>query len=94
MTAPRIEPAEVVDLVGWFVAKEVRDASEYDNRSLLDESGVVALHELAAKIYALGWRDGEQAEFRREQFRRTADRQERDRLAERSRAGDGDEGHE
>ena len=59
---PRIEPAPVVQAVEEYVSQELHDAEAYSNRTPLDDSGVFALHALAAEVYAQGWRDGELAE--------------------------------
>lgn len=55
-------PNEVVQAVDGFVDEELRDAAKFENRSPLDESGVFALHLLAAHIYSLGWKAGANAE--------------------------------
>lgn len=62
MSDVRIEPPEVVQLVDGYVDKEHLDAEKYDNRTPLDDAGVWDLHQLAAEIYARGWRDGQNAE--------------------------------
>jgi hypothetical protein len=60
------ETAQVAGLVDCWVSDEFRDAERFHNRTLLDESGVHALHRLATKIYTLGHHDGEAvAELRR-----------------------------
>lgn len=59
-------PLEVTVLVESFVSSEHHDAAKFDNRSLLDQSGVWNLHDLAARIYALGFKDGRTAESVRE----------------------------
>jgi hypothetical protein len=53
-----IEPKAIAELVETYVSDEYADARKFDNRALLDESGVWTLHQLAAEIYALGFRDG------------------------------------
>ncbi|HET7690014.1 MAG TPA: hypothetical protein VFK41_06535 [Nocardioidaceae bacterium] len=58
---PRIEPSSVVAAVESYVHSELTDAQQYSNRNPLDASGIWSLHALAAEIYALGWKDGEQA---------------------------------
>ncbi len=63
---PMPEPFEVTMLVETFVNDEHRNAQRFDNRTLLDQSGVYDLHTLAAKIYALGFKDGRVAESVRE----------------------------
>lgn len=69
--APRpIEPMPVVELVDNYVRRALHDADRYDNSELLDESGVFSLHRVAAEIYALGFRDGEDAESRRNDHER------------------------
>lgn len=60
-----IEPLAVVQHVEQYVDRELQDAEKYDNRDLLDESGIWSLHELAAKIYAQGYADGQAAESER-----------------------------
>lgn len=62
---PRIEPPQVVQAVESYVSKALHDARAFSNSTPLDESGIWSLHTLAAEIYALGWRDGEDAEARR-----------------------------
>jgi hypothetical protein len=54
----RIVTRQVAELVDRYAAKELRDARQYDNRTPLDESGIYALHALAAEIYAHGFNDG------------------------------------
>ena len=61
----RIEPDSVVSAVEQYVRAELRDADRFSNRTPLDESGIYSLHALAARIYALGWEDGERATDRR-----------------------------
>jgi hypothetical protein len=68
---PRVEPTPVVELVERYVSGELRDAEKYDNRQPLDETGVWSLHALAARIYAMGWEDGERSTARREQAARS-----------------------
>ena len=46
-----IEPASVVQTVERYVDAELADVNKYENRSLLDESGIYSLHLLAADIY-------------------------------------------
>ncbi len=58
MPENRIVTRQVVELVDRYAAKELRDARQYDNRTPLDESGMYALHDLAAEIYAHGFNDG------------------------------------
>lgn len=62
----RIEPQAVVDLVEEYVRKELSDAEKYENRDLLDESGIYSLHSLAADAYAKGYEDATRAVERRE----------------------------
>lgn len=62
MPEPRIEPRGVIDLVEQYVRSELSDAKKYSNRTPLDESGIWSLHQLAAKIYAFGYAQGEEAE--------------------------------
>lgn len=74
---PRIETPAVVGAVEMYVSDELRKATQYDNRTPLDESGIYSLHLLAAHVYAMGYDDGERAallradrERQREQMRR------------------------
>ena len=64
-TSRPIEPMNVVEMIDSYVRKALHDSDAYDNVELLDESGVWSLHRVAAEIYALGFRDGEDAESRR-----------------------------
>ena len=61
-----VEPMVVVDLVEQYLSKELHDAEKYDNRELLDESGIYSLHALAAEIYSRGFQDGTNTALRRE----------------------------
>lgn len=69
-----IEPHEVVSAVESYVASQLHAAQEYENRSLLDESGISELHHLAAEAYALGFADGAQTARVRESARRHRER--------------------
>lgn len=62
MPEPKIEPAAVITAVEDYVRRELDDAARYDNRTPLDETGIYDLHLLAARVYALGYSDGEVAE--------------------------------
>jgi hypothetical protein len=58
------EPRAIAEMVEEYATSEVRDAQKYTNRTPLDDSGVWSLHDLAARIYAMGHEDGRQlAEF-------------------------------
>lgn len=59
MRDSRILPREAVDSIEAYVDKQLRDAKQYSNSELLDESGVFSLYRLAAGIYALGYEHGE-----------------------------------
>ncbi|WP_422758737.1 hypothetical protein [Paenarthrobacter sp. C1] len=89
--APRpIEPLPVVELVDGYVRKALHDADAYSNVELLDESGVFSLHRVAAEIYALGFRDGEDAQSRRhdhERMRTTMRQEQADRAAATEKGG-------
>lgn len=50
-----VEPFAVAQMVETYVDSELRDAAKYTNREPLDDSGVYGLHDLAARIYALGF---------------------------------------
>lgn len=76
---PIVEPPAVVELIEGFVDDEHRDNARYDNRTLLDDSGVFSLHRAAAQIYAMGYRDGEMAQSARDRGDR---RRERERSTE------------
>lgn len=65
MSAPAIEPIEVVDAVEHYVSAELADAEKYENRTPLDESGIRSLHALAGTTYTLGFEAGARAEHRR-----------------------------
>lgn len=51
-------PIDVVRSVRDFVRKARKDAEQYDNVELLDDSQVYSLHRLAAEVYAAGWSAG------------------------------------
>ena len=53
-----VEPKAIAELVESFVNDEHEDARKYSNRTLLDESAVWTLHQLAADIYAAGFDAG------------------------------------
>jgi hypothetical protein len=53
-----IEPKAIAELVEDYVSDEYADVRKFDNRALLDESGIWTLHQMAADIYAAGFRDG------------------------------------
>lgn len=74
LMAARIEPPAVIDLVERHIRDELRQCDQYDNRELYDESGCWSLHDLAAKIYAHGYEDGERAERCRGEEQRRRDR--------------------
>jgi len=57
-----VEPNAIVDLVEGFVNDEYRDSGKFTNRSLLDESGIWSLHQLATEIYAAGFAEGVRTE--------------------------------
>ena len=76
-----VEPKEIADLVEFFINDEHGNAAKYTNRTPLDESGAWSLHQLAGKIYAAGFEEGERAEGARwqgsRQRRLNADRAEK-----------------
>ena len=76
MTRPtaRIEPPDVVRVVEDYINSELDQASKYDNRAPLDESGCWTLHSVAAQIYALGFDAGETTQMERERGQRQRDR--------------------
>lgn len=57
-----IETGDVARQVETFVSEEFRQARQYDNREVLDSSGVWKLHDLAAKLYAQGFLAGRAVE--------------------------------
>ena len=65
-----VEPIRVVDLVESFVGDEYEDVRKYENRTLLDESSVWTLHQLAAEIYAAGFDEGSRTEEARQRGKR------------------------
>lgn len=69
-----IEPSDVVAAVEGYVARELSDAVQYENRAPLDESGIYSLHSLAADVYARGFADGAHAAHTRELARRNRER--------------------
>ena len=71
-----IEPPAVVKDVEQYVRTELSDATKYENRTPLDESGIYALHALAAGIYALGFADGEFAAEQRSYARAERSREQ------------------
>lgn len=74
MPADLPEPSAIADLVEDFVTDEYRQAAQYDNKDVLDDSGVYSLHLLAARIYAEGHAEGRRAaEARQRGERRRAD---------------------
>lgn len=66
MSDNRIVTPQVVQLVDDYANRELEQARRYDNRQPLDESGIYSLQMLAAKIYALGYNDGENVAAHRE----------------------------
>lgn len=71
-----IEPNEVAALVEEYVDSERRSAAEFDNKAVLDESGISDLHRVAARIYALGHYDGTCVANERHNRRRGREREE------------------
>lgn len=71
-----IEPMNIALMVDEYAATEHDAARRYENRELLDESGIYSLHELAARIYQHGFNDGRATEALRSQgsMRRERDR--------------------
>lgn len=53
-----IEPFEVAALVDDYIDKEVAWVQKAVNREAFDETGAHSLHDLAARLYALGWQAG------------------------------------
>ena len=72
---PRILPRSLIEAVDRYVERELDDAAKYDNKHPLDEDGIWSLHTLAAKIYAVGWGDGEAAERERMRAERARQRE-------------------
>lgn len=58
MSAFYPEPLDVAQLVEDYVSGELAQAEQYTNRHPLDDSGIYALHRLAADVYARGWKAG------------------------------------
>lgn len=56
---------EIVDEVDQYIYRELSDSLKYQNRSLLDESGIASLHQLVAKVYAQGFHDGCSVQYHR-----------------------------
>lgn len=69
-----VEPFPVAQLVEEYASDQYRDAAKYSNREVLDESGIHDLHTLAAKIYALGFNEGQAVEGWRKSEQRNRDR--------------------
>lgn len=68
----RIETRTVAQMVEQYVDTQFQQASKFENVNLLDESSVLELHEVAARIYAEGYRDGgavERERITRERYR-------------------------
>jgi hypothetical protein len=74
MTERPVEPFAIARLVESYVDDETRSAAKYTNRSPLDDSGVYSLHVIAARIFALGFHEGVQAEGWRQQSMRSRER--------------------
>lgn len=53
-------PRCVAEDVDRMLAQPIREHARYENREAFDESDAAQFHELAARIYAAGWADGEQ----------------------------------
>lgn len=62
MSEPVVEPIPVVQAVERYVSKELSAVEQYTNKELLDDDGVYGLHQLAARIYEMGVRDGRMTE--------------------------------
>lgn len=58
-TDARFLPLQLVQSIELWIDKEFADAEKWDNRDLLDDSGVFTLYRLAAEIYAAGFAAGE-----------------------------------
>jgi hypothetical protein len=58
-------PLDVTQMVERYVSNEIRNAEQYENHELLDESGISALHQVAARIYAAGFDAGTRVESER-----------------------------
>lgn len=58
MSDQPIETRAVAQEVEMFIDKEIEQVAKYENRQHMDESATFSLHQLAAQIYAMGWRDG------------------------------------
>lgn len=59
---PAFAPVDAVRLVELYVSSELEDARQYENRHPLDDSGIYALHQLAARIFSLGCVAGRDSE--------------------------------
>lgn len=51
-------PTYVIQEVNEYLRSERAAVEQYDNRELLDDSGMWNLHALARMIYAHGWTEG------------------------------------
>lgn len=71
----QIETPAVVQLIEEYIRCELRDATQFTNRTPLDESGIYDLHRVAARVYAAGWRDGERAAMERAHAQAQRDRE-------------------
>lgn len=70
----RVVTQAVVQQVEEYIYSELSDAAKYENRTPLDESGIWSLHALAARIYQLGFDDGERIESERARAERLRER--------------------
>lgn len=77
-----VEPFAVAQMVETYVDSELRDAAKYTNREPLDDSGVYGLHDLAARIYALGFNEGEVVEGHRARERRIRAQEQESQVSE------------
>lgn len=79
-----VEPFEVARLVDQYADDQHLAASKYTNSEPLDESGIYTLHNVAARIYALGFKEGQQVQ----NWRDSAERSRKQDAERRAAAGD------
>lgn len=66
---------QATEQVEAYLYRQFKDVEKYSNRSLLDESGIYDLYQLAATIYASGFEDGQRIQARLDAGRRIRERE-------------------
>jgi hypothetical protein len=62
VSEPKFIPEQIAREIESFVECEFADAARYDNREVLDESGVYRVRRLVAAAFAAGFDAGERSE--------------------------------